>query len=218
MPLPHAIIFDMDGLMLDSEPLYRDAWKLAASELGYAIDDGLYMNLVGRSSAEADRVFLQMFGESFPVRDFNQRWDAQWRTLIEQRGIGLKPGVLALLSWLDQQEIARAVGTSSNRIEAELCLSLAGIRDRFSTVVTVDQVAAGKPEPDIFQEAARRLSVAPENCLVLEDSNAGVQAAHTAGMTVIMVPDLQTPTSESATLAVEIFASLYEVLTCLQRF
>lgn len=216
MTFPEALIFDMDGLMLNSEPLYQAAWQAAAHELGYSLDADLYLSLVGRSSAEADRVFLQIFGDQFPVSDFNHRWDEHWRALIQQRGVELQPGLLPLLDWVEQQGTPKAVGTSSNATEAELCLSLAGIRDRFATVVTVDQVAAGKPAPDIFLAAAQRLGHSPARCLVLEDSNAGVQAAQAAGMSVVMVPDLQTPTATSQAIASQILASLHEVLAWLQ--
>jgi beta-phosphoglucomutase family hydrolase len=217
MVLPKALIFDMDGLMLDSEPLYQEAWAAAAQELGYTIDAELYMSLVGRSSAEADRMFIQIFGDTFPVQAFNQRWDELWRELIKSKGIALQPGLLPLLDWVEHKAMPKAVGTSSNRAEAEACLSLAGIRDRFSILVTVDQVAAGKPAPDIFLEAARRLETAPEQCLVLEDSNAGVQAAQAAGMAVVMVPDLQEPTEATRAIAQQILPSLHEVLAWLQR-
>lgn len=216
MPLPTALIFDMDGLMLDSEPLYREAWQIAARELGYELSPELYASLVGRASAEADRLFLQIFGEAFPVAVFNERWDARWRELIELRGIALQPGLLPLLDWVKHQAMPAAIGTSSNSTEAELCLTLAGIRDRFSTIVTVDQVIAGKPEPHIFLEAAQRLAVEPAQCWVLEDSNAGVEAAQAAGMKVIMVPDLQVPTAMSRAIALQILPSLHEVLAWLQ--
>lgn len=216
MSLPKAFIFDMDGLMLDSEPLYHQAWQAAAAELGYALDTELYLRLVGRSSAEADRAFIQTFGEAFPVAEFNQRWDAQWRNLINTKGIALQPGLLPLLDWIEQQNIPKVVGTSSNSTEAELCLSKTGIRDRFSTVVTVDQVRAGKPEPDIFQEAVKRLGVPASDCLVLEDSNAGVEAAHSAGIQVIMVPDMQVPTEKSKAIALHILSSLQDVLAWLR--
>jgi len=130
--------------------------------------------------------------------------------------VALQPGLLPLLDWVEQQDLPRAVGTSSNAAEAELCLTLAGIRDRFATVVTVDQVAAGKPSPDIFLLAAQRLGVAPHQCLVLEDSNAGVQAAQAAGMAVVMVPDLQQPTAASQAIAQPVLGSLHEVLAWLQ--
>ena len=139
-----------------------------------------------------------------------------WRQLIAVKGVRLQPGLLPLLDWVEHCALPRAVGTSSNREEAELCLTLAGIRDRFSTLVTVDQVAAGKPAPDIFLAAAQKLGLPPAQCLVLEDSNAGVAAAQAAGMTVIMVPDLQVPDATSTAIAQEIFPSLNDVLTWLQ--
>ena len=216
MPLPMALIFDMDGLMLNTEPLYQEAWQKAAHELGYTLSPELYISLVGRSTAEADRMLSQIFGEAFPVAAFNERWDALWRELLEHRGIALQPGLIPLLDWVEARAIPTAVGTSSNRAEAELCLSLAEIRDRFSTVITVDQVAAGKPEPDIFLATANRLETLPKQCLVLEDSNAGVHAAHAAGMPVVMIPDLQMPNEATKAIAQKILPSLHEVLTWLQ--
>ncbi|MDB9525471.1 HAD family phosphatase [Oscillatoria sp. CS-180] len=217
MMRPKAFIFDMDGLMLDSEPLYQQAWQTAAKELGYSLSTDLYLSLVGRSSAEADKIFLKIFGTQFPVTEFNQRWDIHWHSLIEMKGITLKPGLLPLLDWVEQKAIPKAVGTSSHSTEAELCLSIAGIRDRFPILVTVDQVNAGKPEPDIFQEAVQRLGISASDCLVLEDSNAGVQAAQSAGIPVVMVPDLQAPTAKSHAIALNIFSSLHEVLAWLRR-
>lgn len=216
MALPQALIFDMDGLMLDSEPLYQQAWQAAAQELEFTLEDDLYLSLVGRSSAEADRMFVQTYGDQFPVQEFNQRWDEHWRSLIRRQGVKLQPGLLKLLDWVEQQGIPKAVGTSSNTTEAELCLQLAGIRDRFPTLVTVDQVNAGKPAPDIFLAAASQLGMPPSQCLVLEDSNAGVQAAEAAGMAVVMVPDLQIPTMMSRAISRQICESLNEALAWLQ--
>ncbi|MEM9987256.1 MAG: HAD family hydrolase, partial [Bacteroidota bacterium] len=119
--------------------------------------------------------------------------------------------------WLEERRVPKAVGTSSDSAEADLCLLTVGIRDRFATIVTVDQVTVGKPAPDIFLEAARRLGIQPADCLVLEDSNAGVQAAQSAGIPVVMVPDLQSPTEASRAIALEIFSSLHEVKTWLQH-
>jgi HAD superfamily hydrolase (TIGR01509 family) len=216
MITPQALIFDMDGLMLNSEPLYQQAWQAAAQDLGFTLETELYLSLVGRSSAEADRLFVDLFGDQFPVETFNHRWEAQWRSLVQQQGIPLQPGLLPLLDWAEQQNLPKAVGTSSNAAEAELCLGLAGIRDRFAAIVTVDQVTAGKPAPDIFLAAAAQLGIPPADCLVLEDSNAGVQAAVAAGMSVVMVPDLQVPTAASRATAEQIFASLHEVLAWLR--
>ena len=216
MMQPKAIVFDMDGLMLDSECLYQEAWRTAANELGYELEAAIYSGLVGLSNAEAEAAFTKIFGRDFPVMEFSQRWQVHWQELVKSKGITLKPGLLPLLDWLEQQAVPKAVGTSSHSTEAQLCLSMARIRDRFATIVTVDQVAAGKPAPDIFLEAANRLGVEPSECLVLEDSNVGVQAAQTAGMTVVMVPDLQLPTDASHAIALAIFPSLHDVLNWLQ--
>jgi HAD superfamily hydrolase (TIGR01509 family) len=216
MALPSAFIFDMDGLMLDSECLYQTAWKAAAAELGYALDEALYVELVGRSNEEAEKTFVHIFGKDFPVDTFGELWERRWRVLVADQGIPLKPGLLALLDWVEKHDMPKAVGTSSNAVEAELCLAAAGIRDRFPTLVTVDQVGVGKPAPDIFLAAARRLQVAPHRCLVLEDSNAGVQAAQAAGMPVVMVPDLQGPSAAAKAIALDIFSSLHDVLAWLQ--
>ncbi len=218
MRRPKAILFDMDGLMLDSECLYQAAWQTAARELGYTLDTAVYLSLVGQSNATAAAAFTAIFGSDFPVADFNDRWHARWQELVRSQGIVLKPGLLALLDWLEQQTVPKAVGTSSDLAEAHLCLSIAGIRDRFAAIVTVDQVAAGKPAPDIFLEAAHRLDIKPANCLVLEDSNAGVQAAQSAGMPVVMVPDLQSPNEASKAIALAIFSSLHEVKAWLKQY
>jgi len=214
---PTALIFDMDGLMLDSECLYQKSWKQAAELLGYTLDEVLYLSLVGRSNTEAAATFRQVFGDDFPMAAFNQCWHKRWHELVQTQGIPLKPGLTELLDWVEAHSIPKAVGTSSNSAEADLCLTTAGIRDRFAAIVTVDQVAAGKPAPDIFLEAARRLGIKPEACLVLEDSNAGVKAAQAAGMTVVMVPDLQVPTETSRAIALQVVSSLHDVLTWLQR-
>ncbi|MEM9486250.1 MAG: HAD family hydrolase, partial [Cyanobacteria bacterium P01_F01_bin.116] len=122
----------------------------------------------------------------------------------------------SLLDWLDEIGLPKAVGTSSNDHEAQICLKSTGLWPRFDAIVTVDQAGAGKPAPDIFLTAASAINISPANCLVLEDSNAGVQAATAAGMAVIMVPDLQTPTAYSQQNAFRIVSSLNDVLNLLQ--
>ncbi|NEP19441.1 MAG: HAD family phosphatase [Leptolyngbya sp. SIO4C1] len=212
-PLPtfKAVIFDMDGLMFDSESVYHHAWQRAINGLGYRFDSQQYLSLVGQSNAEAERLMQQFFGEAFPFQQFRTDWTRYWQETVQAQPIPLKPGVLALLSLLEQHQVPKAVGTSSTWPEAELTLKGGDVWQRFAHIVTVDQVAAGKPAPDIFLEAAQRLSVAPQDCLVLEDSNAGVSAATDAGMTVVMVPDLQSPSLTSQQSAHAIVDSLHVV-------
>ena len=215
--LPTAVIFDMDGLMLDSEIIFKAAWQRAGAELGYSLSDALYGTLVGRSNKEVEVIFCQTYGDDFPVLRFRQLWGEFWHQQVQMTGVALKPGLLELLDFLEQHQIPKAVGTSSEWKEAELSLKVAGIFHRFETIVTVDQAGAGKPAPDIFLMALDRLGVAPQACLVFEDSNAGVKAAHTAGIPVVMVPDLQTPSAESKAIAARIFPSLHEAVALLQQ-
>lgn len=210
-PFPNAIIFDMDGLMIDSESIYHQAWEETAKKLGYQLDKALYLSLVGRSNDEAEKLFLVQFGEDFPLTEFRSSWRSYWREFALKNGIPLKPGLLELLDRLELENIPKIVATSSDRHEAEFSLTQAKIKHRFRAIVTVSDVKRGKPAPDLFLLAAKTLNIAPESCLVLEDSNAGILAAKTAGIPAIMIPDLQEPSEASKASAAYIFSSLQEV-------
>ena len=216
LPL-QAIVFDMDGLMLDSEVLYQRAWSQAIATLGYAVDPALYLHVVGQSTAATEMILRETCGASFPITTFQTQWIQHWRTLIQQEGVALKPGLLALLAWVEAQGLPKVVATSSDAAEAELSLTTAGIRDRFAAVITVDQVAHGKPAPDLFLAALDILNVEPPHALVLEDSNAGVAAAQAAEIPVLMVPDLQPPTAATQAYASGIFTDLHQVRVWLQQ-
>ena len=216
-PFPEAIIFDMDGLMLNSEVIFHEAWQTTLVDLGYEpLDEATALQLVGCSNDLAENLLFTRLGADFPVEHFRSSWLARWESLAAQ-GIPLKPGLDPLLAWLDHVGLPKAVGTSSGDYEAQISLKSTGLWPRFQAIVTVDQAGNGKPAPDIFLAAAKALTVAPEKCLVLEDSNAGVQAAVAAGMSVLMVPDLQTPTAYAQRHALKIVSSLHDVLGHLQQ-
>lgn len=213
---PEAIIFDMDGLMLNSEVIFHEAWQTTLTDLGYEpLDASTYLQLVGCSNEMAEKLLLKRLGTDFPIERFRIGWMTQWEILATQ-GIQIKPGLWPLLDWLDEIGLPKAVGTSSGDREAQISLQSTGLWPRFNAIVTVDKAGAGKPAPDIFLTAAKALNVAPSKCLVLEDSNAGVKAAIAAGMTVVMVPDLQKPTEYAQRHTVKISSSLHDVLEHLQ--
>jgi HAD superfamily hydrolase (TIGR01509 family) len=195
----------MDGLMLDTEPIYRQAWQRAALAVGHEISDELYLTFVGRRVADCEAMLAQQFGELFPLDDFRSHSNRVGREIVETHGITRKRGLGELLDFLEHNAIPRAVATSTARPTALKCLG--DLADRFQSLTTGDEVKEGKPAPDIFLLAASRLSVAPEHCLVLEDSDAGARAADAAGMTVIVVPDLLPPSIH----ATRVCASLHEV-------
>ncbi|HKV49392.1 MAG TPA: HAD family phosphatase [Candidatus Acidoferrales bacterium] len=212
-----AVIFDMDGLMLDTEPLYRSAWQRAAKEFGYELSDALYARLAGRNTGDAERMLVEEFGRDFPLRQFRiacKRFDADE---FSKGPIPKKTGLDKLLALLDHRHIPRAVATSTERSRALRSLSNAELLNGFTAVAAGDEVKNGKPAPDLFELAARRLGVASSNCLVLEDLEPGVRAARSAGMLVYLVPDLHAPTVKVQELASGVFDSLTAVARHLER-
>lgn len=191
-----AVILDMDGLMVDTEPLYKTAWQQAAREVGFDLDDRRYAMIVGRTMAGCERVLAEEFGPAFPVERVRKRRPVLWREAVERHGVQPKPGLVELLAFADARGLATAVATSTNAETAAYTLGQAGLAERITTIVTGDQITRGKPAPDIYLEAARRLGVAPGDCVAIEDSEAGVQSIANAGMLGILVPHW--PASDAA--------------------
>ena len=213
-----AVLFDMDGLMLDTERIYVRVWQEAAQRLGHDLGDELFISFVGLSVAESERRLARVAGDGFSPAEFRHTWTDLWQRYLDRDGIAIKPGLVPLLDWLDLTGVPRAVVTSTEAAEAADTLMRARLAARFTTVVTGDQVVYGKPAPDIFVLGSRRLGVEPSRCIVLEDSEAGVRGAHAAGMRVIMVPDLKQPSSEVRSLASAVVPTLHEALLLVQAW
>jgi len=205
-----GVVFDMDGLMLDTESIYKATWQQAARELGFPLDDAFYLTLVGRPNIDGEREIARKFGEAFPLDEFQARWPVLWRGHVEQHGIPRKPGLIELLDFLDERGLKRAVATSSERDYTDFSLGHAGLGERFAVFVTGEEVKHGKPAPDIYAEAARRLGLHPAECVALEDSDAGILAASRAGMTALLIPDLKSPSEEAKKAAAGVFPTLHE--------
>jgi HAD superfamily hydrolase (TIGR01509 family) len=212
-----AVIFDMDGLMLDTEPLSMLAWGRALAEYGYTLTDQVFLELIGRTTEDTHAILRQALAADLPFEHIFQRKKQVLKDIIAQRGVAAKAGLLELLTWLESRCVATAVASSARREDVSDKLAQAGLSQRFNAIVTGDQVHYGKPAPDIFLAAALQLHVPAQKCLVLEDSEAGIQAAHAAGMWPVMVPDLKLPSPENAVLAYRIFPSLREVQAFLEH-
>ena len=213
---PAAVIFDMDGLILDTEPLAARAWGEAASALGVDFDMSLAQAMIGRNFADCSVLVRARYGEPYPVDALLARWHAAYDVIVEREGLAVKAGVHELLDWLEGRAIPRAVATSTRRDRARRKLAQTALLPRFQEIVGGDEVARGKPAPDIYVEAARRLGTRAALCLVLEDSEPGVRAALAAGMMPIMVPDLHPPSADLAALDVVVLPTLHDVLARLK--
>ncbi|HOI08770.1 MAG TPA: HAD family phosphatase [Deltaproteobacteria bacterium] len=210
-----AVVFDMDGLMFDTEPMARRAWELALAESGHALDESVFFRMVGRTRPAVREILLGAYGPDLPIDALSVRVRSLLEEAFERQGVPIKPGLLELLDALESARIPVAVASSTFRDVVFDRLRRAGLSSRFRAVVGGDEVSRGKPAPDLFLEACRRLVVPPGECVVLEDSEPGIRGAHAAGAVPIMVPDLVPPSDEVRAMAHRVFPSLLDVLTFL---
>jgi HAD superfamily hydrolase (TIGR01509 family) len=212
---PAAVIFDMDGLLLDSERVALDLLAQAAQSLALTWRAEVGLSMVGLNSRDSDGIMLAAYGADYPVADLRQRFGDLYEAAIAQGAIPPKPYARELLTRLERERIPCAVATSTRRSRAEAKLIRAGLMPHFKALACGDEIMRGKPAPDIFELAARRIGVQPVHCLALEDSNAGVRGAVSASMKVVMVPDMLTPEADVRRLGVPVVASLREVIAAL---
>lgn len=198
--------------MLDSERVALDCWVQAAADHGWQVRREDCLAMVGLNRHDSHRMLTRRLGPDFPIDDVARDCAARYRTALHAGGIPVKPGLGRLLEHLTDAGIPLAVATSTRRHLADEKLAAVGIARFFRTVVGGDQVARGKPAPDIYLAAAQALGAAPAAGLALEDSPAGVRAAHAAGIPVVLIPDLVTPPAEIQALAVAVHDSLVSAL------
>ncbi|MBS0371576.1 MAG: HAD family phosphatase [Proteobacteria bacterium] len=207
----HGIIFDMDGLLLDSERVALATVATAAAELGLEWRAEVGLAMVGLNSQDGPKVIRHHLGEDYPVADLYDAFGRIYEEAIAAGSIPLKGGVVELFDVLDGLSLGRVVATSTRRSRAEPKLAAVGLLPRVHGMVCGDEVSRGKPAPDIFLAAAARLGVPVANCLVLEDSNAGVRGALAAGTRVVMVPDLLQPADDVRAAGVPVAVSLRDI-------
>lgn len=210
-----AVIFDMDGLLLDSERIAFAIGRETSEHLGVAWSEEVALGMIGLNSRDGYRLLVESFGTDFPVEAHQAEFGRRYEIAITEGRFPLKAGVIELFARLETLKIPMAVATSTRRSRALPKLAGVGLLPRLAGVVAGDEVAQGKPAPDIYLAAARLLGAEPAACLVLEDSNTGVRGGLAAGARVAMVPDLLPPAADVLAAGVPCFASLAEVAALL---
>lgn len=204
-----AIIFDMDGLMVDTEPLARRAWEVVLATYGATLADEIYGRMIGRRTAEAAQTLLDNVALPLTAVELAARKSEIFEALRAE-GVPMMPGLVELQTAVLQRGLPWAVATSSPRRHAQATLVQLGMAAACHAIAAGDEVENGKPAPDIYLLAAQRLGIPPKQCVALEDSVPGCRAALAAGMQVVAVPNGQTETADFS-FAHHVFASLHEV-------
>lgn len=188
-----AIIFDMDGLMIDSERVTFECYQEILKGMNLTMDEEFYKTLLGKPLKGIYQRFYDVYGNDFPIEDVIKDVHALMAKRFETEGVPIKTGLKSLLEYLKGNNYKTIVATSSNRDRVDTILSQAQITDYFDDSICGDEVTKGKPNPEVFLKSCQKLGVNVDEAIVLEDSEAGIQASYDAGIKVICIPDMKYP-------------------------
>lgn len=189
-------IFDMDGLMFDSERLTYEIWQNIMDEAGYSYSLDVFKRTIGLKRESTEKIYKSLYGEDFDYKTYKVRCHNEYIKKIERDGVPVKRGLYEILEYLKMQDFKISLATSTSSQTALPQLRMTDVYKYFDAFVCGEDVTRGKPHPEVFLAAAKRLGIAPEQCIAFEDSINGIKSAHAAKMTTVMVPDYLQPTDE----------------------
>ncbi len=212
-----AVVFDMDGVIFDSEKLVVECWVETADKYGIIGVEEACKECFGLNRLASKEKFLERYGQDFPYDIYKQEMSDLFHKRAREGALQMKPGVVELLQYLKQCNIKIALASSTREAVVKWELTDAGIIDYFDVIVCGDMVSRSKPDPEIFLKACELLQVKPEMAFAIEDSYNGIRAAHAGGLRAIMVPDLAEPTAEMEELSEMILKTLLDVIEYIQK-
>lgn len=188
-----AVIFDMDGLMIDSERVTFEGYVIECEKLGLTMEEEFYKQVLGLPLPTVFEMFYEKYGRSFPMEKVLGEVHRYMDDRFQREGVPVKEGLRELLEYLKDNGYKTIVATSSNRDRVDRILKQTGLAEYFDDSICGDEIERGKPNPDVFLKACEKAGTAPGEAIVLEDSEAGIQAGFSAGIPVICVPDMKYP-------------------------
>lgn len=212
-----AVVFDMDGVMFDTERLVIDAWGHAGKQMGLNITKDFVIKTCGLNIEDTRQAFLGCFGNDFDFYACRRIRIEYMTRYIADNGIPVKPGLIELLDFLQTNHYRMTIATSTEKEKVEYYLRMANISSFFSRIVCGDMIERGKPEPDIYLKAVEVLGVSPGNCIALEDSPAGILSAYSAGTKPVMIPDLVEPDEQINKMLFARLPTLLNVIDLLKK-
>lgn len=212
-----AVIFDMDGLMIDSERVTFEGYQEELAKKGLTMSEAFYKTLLGKPIAGIFSQFYNEYGKDFPIEQVIKDVHTYMANHFETQGVPIKKGLVELLEYLKANNYKTIVATSSQRHRVDTILALANLTNYFDDSICGDEVSKGKPDPEVFLKSCQKLGVDPSEAIVLEDSEAGIEAASRAKIKVICIPDMKYPEVKYQDMTFKILDSLEEVTTYLKN-
>ena len=207
-----AVVFDMDGVLFDTERISREAWFYTARQMGIENQfEPVFLRAIGMNRSDTREMFLSIYGADFPYETFQTTSSAKFHELIA-KDLPVKPGVHEILSWLRMHSVPTALASSTSKKSVLSHLSRACLTDFFDDLITGDMVVHSKPHPEIYEIACRSIHTDPSDCIAVEDSKNGIRSAFSAGMKPVMIPDQVPPDDETSALLFKKYDSLLRLL------
>lgn len=206
-----AVIFDMDGVIFDSERLVLEGWQEIAAKYGIEGSEEVLPRCLGVNAQATREIFREYYGQDFPYDTYKKEASALFHSRYGNGKLPLKPGVKELLSYLKEKGYLVGLASSTRQAIVEQEIRDAGLMPYFDNLVCGDMLKRSKPEPDIYLKACENLDVEPRMAVAVEDSYNGIRSAKRAGMVPVMVPDMVQPDEEMRSLAHKICKDLFEV-------
>jgi beta-phosphoglucomutase family hydrolase len=206
-----AVLFDMDGVIFDTERVYLEHWIKIFKKYGYEMKKEIYVSVMGRGRENVMKTFLEIYGESLPIVQMYKEKDELLVQAIEDGQVPMKPGAKEILNLLKEKNLKIGLATSAKRDRMMMQLKMGKVENEFDAIVCGDDITNSKPDPEIFLKAAEKLCVNPQYCAVVEDSPSGIKSAYSAEMIALHVEDLKKADEEILKYCHKNFKNLFEI-------